>query len=210
MTGTSWSNYMSSRGTADDIAWLKFSGQSNDPPPAAAPAAPAAWSQPGLADPDHLSWTDNAENEAGFRVERCTGAGCANFTQIAQVGAGVTQFLGCRRAAQDDLQLPRARVQCRWRFRLLEYGQRDDRQIAHALRATGANCAMACQPTFALRTAVGKPSRSATSRTTRTRRATRDRCGDIHVGDYSRGSRGRGAPQHATKKDRIGCPRRRR
>jgi hypothetical protein len=30
-----------------------------------------------------LSWTDNANNEDGFVVERCTGAACTNFAQIA-------------------------------------------------------------------------------------------------------------------------------
>jgi hypothetical protein len=30
----------------------------------------------------NLAWTDNATNETGFRVERCSGAGCANFAQV--------------------------------------------------------------------------------------------------------------------------------
>ena len=30
-----------------------------------------------------LSWTDNATNETGYTVERCTGAGCTNFAGIA-------------------------------------------------------------------------------------------------------------------------------
>jgi hypothetical protein len=34
-----------------------------------------------------LSWADNANNETGFKVERCTGVGCANFSQIATVSA---------------------------------------------------------------------------------------------------------------------------
>jgi len=40
----------------------------------------------------NLSWTDNSGNEDGFRIERCTGNGCSNFAQIAQVGANVTSF----------------------------------------------------------------------------------------------------------------------
>ena len=39
-----------------------------------------------------LSWTDNAGNETGFKIERCTGATCANFTQIATVGANVKNY----------------------------------------------------------------------------------------------------------------------
>lgn len=37
-----------------------------------------------------LSWRDNSSDESGFRIERCTGSGCTNFTQIASVGADVT------------------------------------------------------------------------------------------------------------------------
>src|SRR5207249_2193257 len=39
-----------------------------------------------------LAWTDNATNEDGFRIERCAGAGCAVFTEIATVGANVTTY----------------------------------------------------------------------------------------------------------------------
>jgi predicted phage tail protein len=40
----------------------------------------------------NLSWTDNANNEDGFKIERCQGSSCTNFAQIAQVGANVTTF----------------------------------------------------------------------------------------------------------------------
>ncbi len=40
----------------------------------------------------NLSWTDNATNETGFRIERCKGATCTNFTQIATMGANVTSY----------------------------------------------------------------------------------------------------------------------
>jgi hypothetical protein len=40
----------------------------------------------------NLAWTDNATNETGFKIERCQGAGCTNFAQIATVGAGVTTY----------------------------------------------------------------------------------------------------------------------
>jgi hypothetical protein len=40
----------------------------------------------------NLSWTDNAGNETGFKIERCTGATCTNFAQIAAVGANVKTF----------------------------------------------------------------------------------------------------------------------
>jgi len=39
-----------------------------------------------------LAWTDNTTNEDGFKIERCSGASCANFSQIATVGANVRNY----------------------------------------------------------------------------------------------------------------------
>ena len=51
------------------------------PTPPAAPTFVSATAQPG---PQvSVTWTDNAIDETGFVVERCTGSGCTNFTQIA-------------------------------------------------------------------------------------------------------------------------------
>src|SRR6185437_13689060 len=35
-----------------------------------------------------LTWTDNSSNEDGFKIERCQGSACSNFSEIAQVGSG--------------------------------------------------------------------------------------------------------------------------
>ena len=40
----------------------------------------------------NLTWTDNASNETGFKIERCKGATCTNFVQIATVGANLTSY----------------------------------------------------------------------------------------------------------------------
>jgi hypothetical protein len=40
----------------------------------------------------NLSWADNSGDETGFKIERCSGAGCANFAQVATVGAGVASY----------------------------------------------------------------------------------------------------------------------
>jgi carboxypeptidase T len=40
----------------------------------------------------NLSWVDNATNESGFYIERCTGAKCTSFVQVATVGANVTAY----------------------------------------------------------------------------------------------------------------------
>ncbi len=44
-----------------------------------------------------LTWTDNATNESGFRIERRTGSGA--WSQIASVGANVTLFVDATAAA---------------------------------------------------------------------------------------------------------------
>ena len=41
---------------------------------------------------NQFGWSDNSNNETGFKIERCQGNGCTNFVQIAQVGANVTTF----------------------------------------------------------------------------------------------------------------------
>lgn len=39
-----------------------------------------------------LTWVDASNNENGFRVERCDGAGCVLYASVNTVGAGVTTF----------------------------------------------------------------------------------------------------------------------
>jgi predicted phage tail protein len=56
-------------------------------------ATPASTSQ------INLTWTDNSNNESGFKIERCTGTGCTNFTQIAQVGANVKTYSNSGRSS---------------------------------------------------------------------------------------------------------------
>lgn len=41
----------------------------------------------------NLSFTDNANNEDGFEVERCQGASCTSFARIATLGVNVTTFV---------------------------------------------------------------------------------------------------------------------
>ena len=60
------------------------------PPPPAAPSGLSA--TPVSSSQINLSWTDSSTNEDGFKIERCTGAGCSNFAQIATVGAGIQAY----------------------------------------------------------------------------------------------------------------------
>ncbi len=65
-------------------------GTGTTPEPPAAPSNLTA--SPFNATEIDLAWTDNSNNKAGFKIERCTGSGCTNLIQIATVGVGVTSY----------------------------------------------------------------------------------------------------------------------
>lgn len=59
-------------------------------PPPNAPSSCNAVAQ--TASKININWVDNAGNETGFKIERCTGATCTNFVQVAQVGVNATSY----------------------------------------------------------------------------------------------------------------------
>ena len=93
-TGLSASTTYSYRVRANNTGGT--SGYSNTVPattPVAAPAAPTSLTASTVsASQINLSWTDNSNNEDGFQIERCQGASCSNFVQIATVLANVTTY----------------------------------------------------------------------------------------------------------------------
>ncbi len=40
-----------------------------------------------------IGWTDNSNNEDGFRIERCAGAGCTDFVTVGTSGPGEAEFV---------------------------------------------------------------------------------------------------------------------
>ncbi|MGH7607491.1 MAG: fibronectin type III domain-containing protein [Gemmatimonadales bacterium] len=73
-----------------------FSGYSNIVTATTDDAVPAAPTLTGGAASSSTAitiyWADHSTNETGFKIERCTGAGCASFSQIATTAANVTAF----------------------------------------------------------------------------------------------------------------------
>jgi hypothetical protein len=77
-------------GAIDADYALIVSGGDSGPPPTP-PAAPTALSAAAVAcDRIDLAWTDNADNETSFKIERSTDG--VNFSQIGTVGADVTAY----------------------------------------------------------------------------------------------------------------------
>jgi fibronectin type 3 domain-containing protein len=56
------------------------------------PAAPSGLSGVGDGPDVTLTWQDNSTDELQFPIERCTGQGCTNFSQVNAVNANVTTF----------------------------------------------------------------------------------------------------------------------
>jgi hypothetical protein len=62
-------------------------------PLASAPDAPSNLAVTGVSPSQiDLTWQDNAGDELGFRLERCQGAGCSNFTQVIELAANTTAY----------------------------------------------------------------------------------------------------------------------
>ena len=69
-----------------------YSNEANATTPDAPPAAPSNLAAAAVSTTQiNLSWTDNASNETGFKVERKTGSG-GTYAQIGTVGANVTTY----------------------------------------------------------------------------------------------------------------------
>jgi hypothetical protein len=88
----------------------------------------------------NLTWTDQSANENGFRVERCAGASCTAFTQIASLSAEHHVVPEHRSDREYDLSLSRDRLQRRWQLQPFgnrggdHDGGRDDTSASHRPR----------------------------------------------------------------------------
>jgi C1A family cysteine protease len=73
----------------------------------------------------NLHWTDNATNEQGFEIERCTGSGCSNFTLYTSVGANTTSLSNTGLAANTT-----------YRYRVRAYNADGDSSYSTIAAAT--------------------------------------------------------------------------
>jgi hypothetical protein len=115
---------------------------STAPPAAPANLAAAAASSSQI----NLSWTDSDSSEQGFKIERCTGAGCSDFAQIATVGANVTSYANTGLSAATSFS-----------YRVRAYNAAGDSDYSNTATAvTAAAPAIANAPTNLTATAVSK------------------------------------------------------
>jgi hypothetical protein len=72
--------------------FFAFADVDNDPAPGDPPVAPESFTATGISSTQiNLSWSD-VTGATGLSLERCSGAGCASFAQIASLNAGEHSF----------------------------------------------------------------------------------------------------------------------
>lgn len=80
--------FLDSSGVAAD----HFTIIKNSTPPTL-PAAPTSLAVTAISRKQiNLTWSDNSNNEDGFKIERCEGANCTDLGEIAQAGRNLTAF----------------------------------------------------------------------------------------------------------------------
>lgn len=93
-----------------------------------------------------LTWVDNDNTETGFKIERCAGSACSNFTQIATVGANVTSYSNTGLAASTS-----------YSYRVRAYNAAGDSEYSSTATAvTQAAPALPAAPTSLVATVVSK------------------------------------------------------
>ena len=75
----------------------------------------------------NLAWADNSSNESGFEVERCAGAGCTNFSTVAETGANITSYSNGGLAASST-----------YRYRVRAFNDSGDSSFSNVAEATTA------------------------------------------------------------------------
>ncbi len=99
---TGYSYRVRAYNTAGDSAYSNEATAETQAPPAL-PAAPTNLAATAVSKSQiNLTWTDNASNETGFRIERCKGATCTNFSLVITVSANVTAYSNTGLAANTS------------------------------------------------------------------------------------------------------------
>jgi tripartite motif-containing protein 71 len=91
--GTTYTYRVRAYNAAGNSDYSNTTGATTEGLAPALPAAPSALTATAVSSSIILlTWTDNSNNETGFRVERCEGQGCNQFRLAATVGANVVTY----------------------------------------------------------------------------------------------------------------------
>jgi titin len=89
---TSYSYRVKAYNATNNSDWSNTATAATQAPAATVPAAPSGLTATAVSSSQiNLSWTDNAGNETGYKVQRAPG-GTTSFVEIASLGAGVTSY----------------------------------------------------------------------------------------------------------------------
>ena len=129
------------------IAPTKAIGKEGQYCSTAPPAAPTGLAATAVSSSQiNLTWTDSDNTEQGFKIERCTGAGCTDFAQIATVGANVTSYSNTGLTASTS-----------YSYRVRAYNAAGDSDYSNTASAvTQAAPAIPAAPTSLVATAVSR------------------------------------------------------
>jgi chitodextrinase len=106
--------------------YLLYTGFISVGPPPPPPAAPTGLTAGAVSSSRiDLAWTDNSGNESGFKIERCQGAGCTDFEQVATVGANATSY--------EDTELSASTT---YRYQVRAYNGGGDSDYSNIAEAT--------------------------------------------------------------------------
>ena len=90
-TGTSYSYRVRARNATGDSSYSNIATATPTAP--TTPAAPTNLvARTASSTQINLTWTDNSNNETGFRIERCSGVNCTTFAEIATTGVNVATY----------------------------------------------------------------------------------------------------------------------
>jgi carboxypeptidase T len=89
---TSYSYRVRASNSSGDSGYSNTASTTTQPDPTP-PIAPSDLTAEAVSSSQiNLTWTDNSSDETGFKIARCSGAGCSNFVQITTVGADAISF----------------------------------------------------------------------------------------------------------------------
>ena len=105
-----------------DMLTLRLSNTGTPPPPPPPLIAPSALRVTGTTRTEvRLAWTNQDPDQTAVGVERCPGAGCTNFAEVARLSGTASSYRNVARQPQHHVPLPSAGLRLRSGLPVLEH-----------------------------------------------------------------------------------------